>query len=245
MSTIIRIISLKDSADRRAAMQAQMDKMSGLEWSFFDAYTALPDFLQHDAAQTQRLLRRSMSKGELGCFGSHAALWHWFATSCHHDYMIILEDDVILDPIFFQNIDPFMTALPNVDYVRLYAKAPAPAKPFNFLMGRHIIRYTGVAFGTQGYIMRKAAAQKFLTSMKSVSRPIDDEMDRYWVHDVPNIGVFPFPLMEVSTTSTIGDSRRSIDTSLQAYAIWKGHRIWNSLRRRWRNMEYGLSLRRF
>jgi glycosyl transferase, family 25 len=245
MSTIIRIISLKDSSERRAAMQAQMDNIPGVSWSFFDACTTLPDFLQHDAAQTQRLLRRAMSKGELGCFGSHAALWHWFATSSQDDHMIILEDDVILDPIFFQNIDHFMAALPNVDYVRLYAKAPAPAKPFKFLMGRHIIRYTGVAFGTQGYIMRKAAAQKFLASIKSVSRPIDDEMDRYWVHDVPNIGVFPFPLMEVSTASTIGDSRRSIDTSLRAYAIWKVHRIWNSWRRRWRNLEYTLSLRRY
>jgi glycosyl transferase, family 25 len=245
MSVIVRIISLEDSQDRRAAMCAQMEKLTGLEWSFFDACTTLPDFLSHDSTQARKLLRRDMSKGELGCFASHATLWHWFASSCTHDFMIVLEDDVILDPVFFQNIEQLMSALPDVDYLRFYAKAPVPATPLKFLMGRHIIRYTGVAFGTQAYIMRKAAAKKLLESITIVTRPIDDEMDRYWVHDVPNIGVFPFPVMEISSLSTIGNSRRAIDRSWQAYVRWKTYRIINSVRRRWRNMQYMLSARRY
>ncbi len=238
MSFVVRIISLKDSVDRRATMCAQMKNLTSLEWSFFDACTTLPDFLNRDFAHTQRVLRRNMSRGELGCFGSHVSLWQWFVVNGSHDFMVVLEDDVVLDPVFFQNIKQFMSAIPQIDYLRLYAKAPAPATPLKFLMGRHIIRYTGVAFGTQGYVMRKAAAEKFLESIKTVSRPIDDEMDRYWIHDVPNIGVFPFPIMEMSSLSTIGDSRRTIDRSWKAYMWWKAYRITNSLKRRWCNMKY-------
>lgn len=243
MSFIVRIISLKDSQDRRKAMCAQMQKLTGVEWSFFDACTTLPEFLSHDSVQTRKLLRRDMSKGELGCFGSHATLWQWFTSSCAHDFMIVLEDDVILDPVFFQSIEQLMSALPDINYLRLYAKAPAPATPLKFLMGRHIIRYTGGAFGTQAYIIRKAAAKKFLETITIVTRPIDDEIDRYWVHDVPNIAVFPFPVMEISSLSTIGDSRRTIDRSWQAYMHWKTYRIINSVRRHWRNMQYMLSAR--
>jgi glycosyl transferase, family 25 len=40
-----------------------------------------------------------------------------------------------------------------------------------------------------------------------VCRPIDDEMDRTWVHGQRNLAVFPFPILEESADSTIGDTR--------------------------------------
>ena len=40
-----------------------------------------------------------------------------------------------------------------------------------------------------------------------VTRPIDDEMDRSWVHGQPNLAVFPFPIMEETSDSIIGNAR--------------------------------------
>jgi glycosyl transferase family 25 len=42
---------------------------------------------------------------------------------------------------------------------------------------------------------------------RTVRRPVDIELDRSWDHGVPCLSVFPFPVIEVSATSSIGPER--------------------------------------
>jgi glycosyl transferase family 25 len=238
----IRIISMKSSHDRRAMMQSQLEKLATKEWAFFDACEELPSTLPYDAKKTFRNLRRDMSKGEQGCFASHYSLWKWFVAQDIYSSLVILEDDVVLDLTFFDRLPEFIKNMPQLGYLRLYAKTPTAIKLLGFVSGKHVMRHKAMAYGTQGYVLRKSAAQAFLSSITSISRPIDDEMDRYWAHKVPSVGIFPYPIMEISFPSTIGNSRRAgLSEKPADYIRWKLTRWANNIERRIANLKYSIS----
>ena len=235
---IVRVISLPGSP-RRAAMAAQLAAIAQLDWSFFDAATAVPDWLCHDSAVVRRTIRRDMTPGELGCFASHARLWRWLATQPAGTAMVVLEDDLLLDPAFFAGLPAFAKAAP-ADYLRLYAKVPAAATVIGRAAGRHLVRYRGIAFGTQAYLIRQPAAARFAASITAIARPIDDEMDRFWAH----IGLFPFPVRELGLPSTIEGERRGLPPATWRDIAFQGRRIGEGLRRRAANLRvrFGLPL---
>jgi glycosyl transferase family 25 len=55
--------------------------------------------------------------------------------------------------------------------------------------------------------MTREGAERFVRHCREVRRPLDDELDRSWEHGVACLGIFPFPLIEQSTASTIGPAR--------------------------------------
>lgn len=222
-------------------MAAQLNAVPGLDWAFFDALTALPPFLSHDAVAARRVLARDLTAGELGCFASHAALWREHAAARDDAVMVVLEDDVMIDPQFFARLTAFAARLPNAGLVRLYAKAPAPARIVGFVDGRHVVRYRGGAYGTQAYLLRPSAARA-LAGIARVVRPVDDAMDRFWEHKVPSLGVHPFPVLEIGFASTIEAARRTLPRAgTPGWLAWKRARVADSLARRFANLRYRIS----
>ena len=238
---VVRVISLSASP-RRAAMRAQLDAITGLEWAFFDAATVVPAFLVHDPVTVRATLRRDLTPGEIGCFASHAHLWRWLLDQPRDTAMIVLEDDLIIDPAFFTSLAAFDRETARIDYLRLYAKAPAGARVAGRIAGRHLVRYRGIAFGTQAYLIRQPAAARLAASITAIVRPIDDEMDRYWAHGVPNLGLFPFPVMELGLPSTIEGERRGLPPATWRDAGFQARRIGESLRRRLANLRQSIGL---
>ena len=229
-STRVRVISLAGSP-RRATMAAQLDAVPALDWSFFDALRELAD-LEHNPAATRRAIRRDMTSGEIGCFASHAALWRELVAG-GDDAVVVLEDDVLFDPGFLAQLGEVVAAHP---FVRLHAKAPVAARVIGRVAGRHLVRYGGIAFGTQAYILRRAGATRWLASITRVERPVDDEIDRFWIHGVPNIGIHPSPLVELGGPSTIEGARRSLPPPRWHELGWQARRAADSARRRLSNL---------
>ena len=238
---VVRVISLRRSTARRAAMQAQLETVDRLNWNFFDACEAVPEGLRYDAAAAVRAVRRPLTTGELGCFASHWTLWRWLGEQAAGTVLAVLEDDLLLDPEFFAALPELVARLP-AEYVRLYAKAPAPARVIGRLAGRHLVRYRGIAFGTQAYLLQQSAAAKLCASITRIVRPIDDEMDRYWAHRVANIGLFPFPVLEIGGPSTIEAGRRGLPPPRWHELGWQSRRTAESLRRRAANLRLDLGL---
>jgi glycosyl transferase family 25 len=237
---VVRVISLPASP-RRAAMAAQLAALPGLNWSFFDAATTVPEWLRHDPLRVRQVIQRDMTPGELGCFASHATLWRWLAEQPQGASLIVLEDDLLIDPGFFGQLGCFDRAAAGIDYLRLHAKVPAGAKVIGRIGGRQLVRYRGIAFGTQAYLIRQPAAARLAASISAIERPIDDEMDRFWAHHVPNLGLFPFPVLEISGASTIEAVRR-VPPRRWRYPGYEGRRIVESLRRRAANLRQALGL---
>ncbi|MFV0625033.1 glycosyltransferase family 25 protein [Sphingomonas sp. ac-8] len=207
---MVRVISLRESAERRARMAAQLDA-TGLAWRFYDAWRTPPAELPYDPARARIARGRVLTPGELGCFASHWALWGDFLFNHADDLLLVLEDDLLLDPEFFARLDSAVLAMGNLDYLRLYAKVPAGIRNEAPFLQRHIARFSGKAYGTQAYLLTRRGAARFRRSIRRVERPIDDEMDRFWAHGMPIRAVFPFPVMEVQQGSTIEHARRSLE----------------------------------
>lgn len=207
-ATRIFVVSLK-KADERRRIFAERARDAGVEWEFFDAWETLAPGLVYDEAAATLHKGRPLSAGELGCYSSHYMLWQQLMADDAEQY-IVLEDDVIVDWSMLRAVAGTNLAASRIEYLRLYYKFPSTYIPrkYGFLIRtRTLIELTGIAYGTQGYVITRDGAAKFLEYCRRVTHPIDDQMDRFWDHGVPNMCMFPFPLMEEAGSSTIGDSR--------------------------------------
>lgn len=223
-------------------MAAQLDAVPGLDWQFVDAAESLPADLPHNEEATVRTIRRSLTRGELGCFASHFGIWRQLAAMPATSAMVVLEDDLLIDPGFFANLEAIAASIPDIPYLRLHAKAPAPADVIGRVAGRHLVRYRGMAFGTQAYLLRQPAAALLVASITCVVRPIDDELDRYWAHRVVSCGLFPFPVLELGGPSTIEGERRGLAPATWREPRYQASRAVESLRRRIANLRLALGL---
>ncbi len=206
--TRIIVISMADAGERRTRFEARA-RTAPVAWSFYAAHTSLHPSLRYDEAGAIVAKGRPLRAGEIGCYSSHYAAWTDLQSSDADQY-VVLEDDVIVDWTFVGKLAQVDLAAMGINYLRLYYKFPARAALVkeNFIdRARSIVELAGNAYGTQGYTITKAGAKLFLDHCRIVCRPIDDEMDRTWVHGQPNLAVFPFPVLEESAGSTIGNTR--------------------------------------
>lgn len=206
--TAIRVISLERAHERRAAF-ARDAGTTQRDWEFFAAHTTLSRSLQYDPAVVEGVYGRRLEPGEIGCYSSHFALWRWLLDS-PYEQLLVLEDDVVVDWDFAREIAARPLSRQGIDYLRLFAKMPAPwrmvASPC-FDPYRHLIRFTGYALGTQAYLLTRAGAEKLVRHGSRVEAPVDVFMDRTWDHGLLNLAIQPFPVYERHQRSSIGEVR--------------------------------------
>lgn len=204
----IWVISLADAVDRKARFERSALPCVA-PYEFFDAHKELARPLRHQKGITRSTHGRSLRTAELGCYSSHYALWQWLADSAC-DQMLVLEDDVCVDWAFIDYLLRHDFRSMGIPYLRLFAKIPARwryvASPF-LDRYRHLIRFTSYALGTQAYLITKPAAVKWLQAGRDIRFPIDVFMDRYWEHGIPDLAIYPFPVLERFEASSIGAGR--------------------------------------
>ena len=206
--TRVVVISMADASERRGRFEARAQD-APVAWSFYPAHTSLHPSLRYDEERAIVAKGRPLRAGEIGCYSSHYAAWDDLQKD-EADQYVVLEDDVIVDWTFVGRLAQVDLAAMGINYLRLYYKTPARTALVkeNFIdRARSIVELAGNAYGTQGYAITKKGAKVFLDHCRIVCRPIDDEMDRTWVHGQRNLAVFPFPILEESAGSTIGNTR--------------------------------------
>jgi glycosyl transferase, family 25 len=177
--TAIRVISLPAALERRQAF-ARTAVAAGCDWEFFDAHTTPVYGLSYDEKRVIGIYGRKLHPGELGCYSSHFDLWRWLVKA-NCEQLIVLEDDVVVDWEFIRDISTINLASRGIEYLRLFAKMPAPwrfiASPY-FNKYRHLIRFTGYALGTQAYVISKTGAGRLIYHGSNIEAPVDVYMDR-------------------------------------------------------------------
>jgi glycosyl transferase family 25 len=211
--TKVWVISLPAAQARRAAFASTAPEntpSTEIDWQFFDACSGLSSELAYDDNRVRLLNNRPLQKGELGCYSSHFRLWRWLEQSTNYEQMVVIEDDVVMDWGFLSEINRFDLSAHGIDYLRLFAKMPAPwrfiASPF-FDKYRHLIQFTGYPLGTQAYLVTREGAKKFCRHGQQIEAAVDVYMDRTWEHGVLNLAIFPFPAYERHQSSSIGEGR--------------------------------------
>ena len=207
--TLVLVISLPDAGERRAGF-ADRARDTPLPWKFFDAHRELGAGLTYRPDEAVIAKGRPLMPGELGCYSSHYHAWLALLES-PAPQMIVLEDDTIVDWTFLEKLAATDFTGRGVSYLRLFAKRPCAFRLHGEAVEpqRYLVEYAAYAHGTQGYVVTRAGAERFVRHCRRVRRPVDIELDRAWDHGIPCLAVFPFPLTEISTASTIGSARWS------------------------------------
>ena len=125
----IYVINLPASADRRVSMERQAAAL-GLRFRFFEAVNGRqPHPLFGHVAEKKRLLRkgRPFRPGEMGCWASHYLLWQHCVEGGVP--IIVLEDDIVLDPRLPEVLQALPALPEDVGYFRLHA-ADCPSTPW-------------------------------------------------------------------------------------------------------------------
>lgn len=225
----ILVVSLETAEARRAAFAARAAGTS-LAWRFFDACTAPAPGMTLDEPAIRRNKGRPMSRGEIGCYASHFSIWQDLIAR-GVPQAIVLEDDTMVDWAYLEPLARTDLHALGIDYLRLYAKRPTWQRVVrrDFLQhSRTIVELVGPAYGTQGYVITLEGARRLAAHCASVRRPIDDEMDRSWAHGLPNLALYPAPILEAAIVSDIGAARFGP----------KNDPLYHSLRQRaWRQAE--------
>lgn len=202
-----RVISLRSSADRRAAVIANLMDLA-CAWRFFDALTAEAG-ARVDPSAARQIARfgRLLAPGEIGVFKSHLGVLDAFDADPGLAWLLVIEDDVWIDTAFPFDETIALLAARDIHYLRLFARRYKKADVLLQIGTRQLIRFRTDPYGAQAYLISRAGAARLRANIRSIDRPIDDEIARFWEHGLDIHAIFPFPAVERTMASTIETGR--------------------------------------
>ena len=137
----IVVISLSGATERRRKISAQFANFP-LAWSFFDAHTSLEnDDLSYNEGEILRHFGRKLSGPQQAVWSSHYTVIKRFLDESPSEYLLVLEDDVILDTDFPLEPIAELCAEKGINYLRLYGMYYAKAEQLSYFFDRAIVRY--------------------------------------------------------------------------------------------------------
>lgn len=193
----IFIINLKRSIDRKVRVQEKLDALS-LEYQFFEAVDALegnhPYLNKYNKDKRIIMRGHGLSKGEVACFASHYSLWK--KSIQLSEPILILEDDIIFDVDFKSCISTINKIIPTLGLLKIGRPNQKKSLVLSELYEHYnIVKYTENPSGAVGYAISPETAQKLLNYADEWIDPVDDYMDKDWLHGVSIFGVEP-PLLQ-------------------------------------------------
>ncbi|RVT86918.1 glycosyltransferase family 25 protein [Rhodobacteraceae bacterium CCMM004] len=226
-SVEILVVSLPESAERRRRVTENLSQ-GGETWAFVDGCRGdAPSPLTADPARQTRAFGRPLTAAETGCFKSHMKALERFDAADAPDWLLIMEDDVWLDPDFDVAALAARLAADGIGFCRLFCREWRRATAVARLGERQILHVKSDPYGTQGYLISRAAAARFRETVTAIDRPIDDQMGRFWENGLDIFMLFPFPMVERDVASTIAGDR---DTARGARRRQSAARRWTKLR---------------
>lgn len=196
----VEVISLPESAARRASVARQLDP-TGLSWSFFDAIK--PSALaapppEYDARKRQSFTGYPMSEGEVGCFLSHRAVWRKIVS--RQRPCLVLEDDFAVAE--GEDLAGLLTLiaphLAGFGFIRLNGIFPVRSKPVRQLGGHAIVKTHRDPAGTLAYVVTPDAAKRLLDASGSFFVPVDDFLAWGWRHKQGIFSLQPYPIRDAA-----------------------------------------------
>lgn len=192
-------------------MRSQFEK-NRLPYRFLDAVRV--DLTRQWPASYNRKKRlryaqKDLRAGEIGCYMSHRQAWQEFLES-NEDICLVLEDDVELRANFKQTVLALCEYKKAWDFVRLYGYFKRPSyRLFKLFDDHYLVDYLMQPLGTQGYLLNRTCAARFLMHTADMIHPIDNAIDQEWMHRIAMLGVEPSVLVHSEMfDTTLGSEKR-------------------------------------
>ncbi|MBD1576854.1 glycosyltransferase family 25 protein [Vibrio sp. S11_S32] len=208
----IFVVSLSSSIERRKRIKEQLDSQ-GFIFEFFNAIDAsTPHFLHSERAAPEITYKRKgyyLLDTEIACFASHYELWKRCIDI--NEPIVILEDNVDLSKdaktvTMHIDMEKYVEIHP---YIKLSSTYKSTFKKVLELENNHhLIRYKKHTCGTTAYIISPIAAKKFVDYADIFIEPVDDYMEKPWIHGVDCIHISPDLFSRSNAESTISKYRK-------------------------------------
>jgi len=190
MNTIL--VSLKRATDRREEMRSQLSKLD-INAIIMDAV----DGLSLSDTQLNKTIHNpggwrtgeKFRPGEIGCTMSHIKAIN-IAKENNWEYVILLEDDIIICEDFNKRLDLLFKMVPkNWEHIFL------SGHPYGYspLIVPSCIPSTFKMSGTYSYILRNIAYEKTLNKLMMMEVPTDDIYEQLIIRDRKLISYTFFP----------------------------------------------------
>ncbi|NQZ33593.1 MAG: glycosyltransferase family 25 protein [Oceanospirillaceae bacterium] len=203
------VISLERSQDRRASVQALLEREKVKFW-FFNAIDIKTDdcniALKYNAIKTLRVKGYRLTNAELGCFASHICLWEKCVEL--NEPIFILEDNIQLNDSLHRYIEYGEKNIEMLGVLKFGA-----IFDFKFLAidkvlaNRSLVKYNKGACGTSSYMITPLAAKNYLLKSEFFFEPVDNFMDKEWFTGQPLYTLNPSVISRNSSISTIGSRK--------------------------------------
>jgi len=214
------VVSLARATDRRAFVSSWREEF-GIDLEIIDAADGehlSPDEARYSPLKSAYHVGRELTRGEVGCAVSHLRLYQRMVDE-RIEVAAVLEDDVkpradvlaLLD-----GLEQFPDEWDVITLMSLYRSAgPYPIGGGSF-GGSQICAFRGRPTGTQGYVIRRRAAERLLRIGYPVRMPADELLYRRRPAGLSVFGVNP-PLLEVGNFASL---LWEPGTALQKTASW-------------------------
>ena len=189
------LINLRRADRRREAMIQRLEAL-GLSFEIFDAVDgrAEAEALAHsvDRAAFERNTGSALLPGKIGVYHSHLRVWQTFA-ACAEPAALILEDDVVFHDGFLDAVTAALSVIDHWDIVRFNAiRAKIPI--CQGVVGPYRLNaYLGPFTGNGCYLIRREIAAQLAATLLPMTRPLDHELNRFFVHGHRLRGLEPWP----------------------------------------------------
>jgi glycosyl transferase family 25 len=228
----ILVISGKNSTTRREKMAQQMRAL-GLEFEFMDAVMGTPEMRSepdYQAKFRKIFFGYDLNPGEIGCYKSH--LQACARAIELNQPVLVLEDDVFIKPDLVNFLDKLEPEIYQHDFEILRLSGLHPKPQYKIKSGQfEFVRFFRHPSSMVGYIIKPNAAKKFITFAKHIYLPIDDTLDRDYIHGLKVYGYQPYLIEhDFSLQSEIGE-RRFKTKSLRLKLCKEPLKFWWAIRR--------------
>ena len=202
------VISLDRAVDRRAHMEGLLSQL-GLKAEFVSAVDGRAlseaDRGQYDSRLARLDYRSEMTDTEIACYLSHYRIYERI---CREELplALILEDDIHIESNFMEAVSALAAQDdPEWTVARLQTQRGKLLNPRDEQhLGRRVcgLGESGLyqlethVLGGCAYLMRLPAARTMVSYARSISRPIDQTLDRFWENGIVPYIVRPFPVRQ-------------------------------------------------
>ena len=204
--TLIVVISLKSSADRRQYAVSQLRSIEH-EWQFLDAIdsrTLNLDECVYPRDRVRRLLGFELTKNEIACFLSHRETWK-LSTALKRP-VLVLEDDFVLTDLFQRAFSVIDECADDIGFCRLQAlDESTPLESVDVIENFTISVPKRDPLGAAGYFVTPEIAQVLIDHSKAVFEPLDHFIEHTAFHGLRLKALTPYPIKVSGYSSTIGD----------------------------------------
>ena len=195
------LINVDSAKDRLEEAKTQLENQD-IDWERLDSVTPQSDdFVVCEPASSWY---RELKNGEVACYLSHKKAWRK-AIDAEVDYLIVLEDDLLIGGPLKQITDEIIEADLSWDMVKLFETRKSRRELRSLDSGVKIVDTPTMPIATTGYIVKVSSLPRLLESTKQFSRPIDVELKSYWELNLRIYSIYPPPVkISDDNDSTIG-----------------------------------------